>query len=63
MPPDKKTELCRLFENTSKTTGRRYLVGNLSFTSKLLILPNDRALEGEPQWTAFVVEKPPKGAN
>ena len=55
MIPDKKIELCRLYENVSKM-GKRYL---LSFTSKLLLLPNETR-EGEPQWTAWVVEKPPK---
>ena len=52
--------LCRLYENTSKTTGRRYFVGNLSFTSKLLILRNDEAKEGEPQWTLFLAEREQK---
>jgi len=45
---DKLIPLCRLYENTSKTTGKKYFVGNLSFTSKLLILRNDEAKEGEP---------------
>lgn len=58
MIPDKKIELCRLYENVSKT-GKRYLVGNLSFTTKLLILPNEPK-ESEPQWTAWVVEKLPR---
>jgi len=40
---DKLVKLCGLYENTSKTTGKRYFVGNLSFTSKLLILRNDAA--------------------
>jgi hypothetical protein len=54
---DKLIPLCRLYENTSKTTGKRYFVGNLSFTSKLLILHNDEAKEGEPQWTLFLAER------
>ena len=57
---DKLIPLCRLYENTSKTTGKRYFVGNLSFTSKLLILRNDEAQEGEPQWTLFLAEREQK---
>jgi len=57
---DKLIPLCRLYENTSKTTGKRYFVGNLSFTSKLLILRNDEAKEGEPQWTLYVAEREQK---
>lgn len=58
--PDKLIPLCKLYENTSKTTGKRYFVGNLSFTSKLLIFSNDEAKEGEPQWTVFLAEREPK---
>jgi hypothetical protein len=57
---DKLIPLCRLYENTSKTTGKRYFVGNLSFTSKVLILRNDEAQEGEPQWTLFLTEREQK---
>ena len=60
---DKLIPLCRLYENTSKTTGKRYFVGNLSFTSKLLILRNDEAKEGEPQWTLFLTEREQKPAD
>jgi hypothetical protein len=57
---DKLIPLCRLYENTSKTTGKRYFVGNLSFTAKLLLLQNEEAKEGEPQWTLFLTEREPK---
>ena len=57
---DKLIPLCRLYENTSKTTGKRYFVGNLSFTAKLLLLRNDEAKEGEPQWTLFLAEREQK---
>jgi len=57
---DKLIPLCRFYENTSKTTGKKYFVGNLSFTAKLLILRNDEAKEGEPQWTLFVAEREQK---
>ncbi|HJY84456.1 MAG TPA: hypothetical protein VKK81_25670 [Candidatus Binatia bacterium] len=57
---DKLIPLCRLYENTSKTTGKRYFVGNLSFTAKLLLLENKDAREGEPQWTLFLAEREQK---
>ena len=44
---DKLIPLCKLYENPSKTTGKRYFVGNLSFTSKLLIFQNEDAKDGE----------------
>jgi hypothetical protein len=53
-------KLCGLYENVSKTTGKTYYVGNLSFSSKLLLLQNDQAGEGEPGWTLFLVEREPK---
>lgn len=58
--PDKLIPLCRLYENTSKTTGKRYFVGNLSFTSKVLLFQNDEAKDGEPGWTLFIAEREPK---
>jgi hypothetical protein len=57
---DTRIPLCRLYENTSKTTGKRYFVGNLSFTSKLLIFQNDDAKDGEPGWTVFIAEREQK---
>jgi hypothetical protein len=57
---EKLIPLCRLYENTSKTTGKRYLVGALSFTSKVLILRNDEAKDGEPQWTLYLAERTQK---
>jgi hypothetical protein len=57
---DKLIALCRLYENTSKTTGRKYFVGNLSFTSKLLVFQNEDAKDGEPGWTIFLSEREPK---
>src|SRR5262249_47850359 len=60
MQQDTLVPLCRLYENTSKTTGRKYFVGNLSFTAKLLLLENKDAREGEPGWTLFVVEREPR---
>ena len=52
--------LCRLYENVSKTTGKRYFVGNLSFSSKLLLFRNDDAQDGEPQWTLYLAEREQK---
>ena len=57
---DKLVPLCKLYENVSKTTGRRYFVGNLSFASKLLIFPNEEAKDGDPQWAVFLAEREPK---
>ena len=57
---DKLIPLCKLYENVSKTTGKRYFVSNLSFTSKLLVFQNEEAKEGEPQWTVFLAEREPK---
>lgn len=58
--PDKLIPLCKLYENVSKTTGKRYFVGNLSFTAKLLIFQNEDAKDGEPQWTVFLAEREPQ---
>lgn len=57
---DKLIPLCRLYENMSKTTGRKYFVGNLSFTAKLLLLENKDAKDGEPQWTLYLAEREQK---
>jgi len=59
---DKLIPLCKLYENVSKTTGKRYFVGTLSFTSKLLVFQNEDAKEGEPQWTVFLAEREQKPA-
>lgn len=58
--PDKMIPFCKLYENVSRTTGKRYLVGTLSFTSKLLIFPNEDAKDGEPQWSVFLTEREQK---
>lgn len=60
MVQDKLIPLCKLYENVSKTSGKRYFVGNLSFTSKLLVFSNEDAKEGEPGWTLFLAEREPK---
>jgi hypothetical protein len=57
---DTLIKLCGLYENVSKTTGKKYFVGNLSFTAKLLLLENKDAKEGEPQWTLFLAEREQK---
>ena len=58
--PEKLIPLCKLYGNVSKTTGKRYFVGNLSFGAKLLILQNESAQPGEPTWTVFLAEREPK---
>lgn len=60
--PDTLIPLCRLYENTSKTSGKRYFVGNLSFTSKVVLLQNPGAKEGEPGWTLYITSREPKPA-
>jgi hypothetical protein len=60
MPDNRMIPLCKLYENTSKTTGKKYFVGNLSWSSKLLIFQNDDAKESEPGWTVFIAEREPK---
>jgi hypothetical protein len=57
---DKLVKLCHLYENVSKTSGKRYFGGTLSFTSKLLILQNENARPREPQWTVFLAKREPK---
>lgn len=57
---DKLIPLCKLYENVSKATGKKYFTGNLSFTSKLIVFQNEDAKEGEPQWTVFLAEREPK---
>ena len=47
-----------------KKDGKTYLVGRNSFTSKLLILPNDeKASDKEPDFWVFVVEDEVKPKN
>lgn len=58
--PDKLIPFCKLYENTRKMTVKRYFVGTLSFTSKLLIFQNENAKEGEPGWTLFITEREQK---
>jgi hypothetical protein len=59
MPADTLIPLCKLYENTSKA-GRKYYVGNLSFTAKLVLLQNLDATDGAPQWTLYISERTPK---
>jgi hypothetical protein len=59
------TKLCGVYKNVSAKTGKTYLTGRLSFTSKLLILPNlDKQQDSEPDFNVFLVpldEKPRNG--
>lgn len=54
-------KLCGLFENTSAKTGKPYYVGYLG-AAKLLLLRDDKAAEGQPQWTLFIAERPERKA-
>jgi hypothetical protein len=60
MPDQRLIKLCGLFENVSKTTGKKYFAGNLSFTAKLLIFQDENAKAGEPGWTVFLAEREQK---
>jgi hypothetical protein len=60
MADNRMIPVCRLYENVSKTTGKRYFVGNLSSSSKILIFENTDAKEGEPGWTVFIAERESK---
>ena len=43
MMADKMIKLCGLYQNVSQTSGKPYFVGTLSYTSKLLLFPNEQA--------------------
>jgi hypothetical protein len=51
---DNKIQIARLFENESKA-GNRYYIGLLNGSTKLLMLKNARAQEGEPDWNLFIL--------
>lgn len=49
--------LCRLYENTSKRTGNRYLAGTLTYTTKVLGFESEDE-NGNPCWQVYVQERP-----
>lgn len=52
-----KVKLCGLWKQKRKKDGKTYLVGRNSFTSKLLVMPNDdKKADNEPDFWVFVVE-------
>lgn len=50
-------KLAGLYENTSAKTGKTYFVGYLG-SAKVLILRDERAEPGQPQWALFIAERP-----
>lgn len=50
-------KLGRVFENTSKKSGKRYFSGRLG-AARIVIMHNDRG-ENENEWTIFVQDPPP----
>lgn len=48
-----------LYQNKSQKTGDTYLIGYLG-EAKIVVFRNKEAKEGEPQWKAFIQERPPK---
>ncbi|MBF0461684.1 MAG: hypothetical protein HQL87_09835 [Magnetococcales bacterium] len=53
-----RAKLGGLYEKTS-AKGLRYFVGYFG-GFKLLMMPNDKAAQGEPEWNLFAVERAPK---
>ena len=51
--------LAGLYENVSGRTGATYFMGYLG-KAKLVMLKARDAKEGEPGWTLYVQERPPK---
>jgi len=53
--------LTGLYENKSRKDGSTYFSGVLG-GAKVLLLKDNKAAEGAPQWTLFVTERAPKPA-
>lgn len=53
--------LTGLYENKSRKDGSTYFSGVLGGV-KVLMLKDNKAAEGAPQWTLFVTERAPKPA-
>lgn len=52
-----KVKLCGLYKQKRKRDGKTYLVGRNSYSSKLLVLPNDdKKSASEPDFWVFAVE-------
>lgn len=48
--------LCRLYQNESQRTGKRYLAGLLSYTTKLVGFQEETA-DGQTVWQLYVQER------
>lgn len=53
--------LCRIYQNESQRTGKPYLVGNLTYTTKLIGFESEDE-SGNVCWQLYVQERPPKGS-
>lgn len=65
--PAKMVKLCGVYKNKRQKDNKTYLAGRLSFSSKLLILPNPEKTgpnDGQPDFNVLIVEdeaKPREG--
>ena len=57
--PDTMIPLCRLYQNTSQKTGKAYLLGNLTYTTKIIGFPSEDE-HGNSCWQLFIQEREPK---
>ncbi len=53
--------LCRLYQNESQRTGKSYLLGSLTFTTKIVGFQAEDD-QGNACWQLYIQERPPKGA-
>lgn len=51
--------LCRMYENESKNTGKPYLAGNLTYTTKILGFQAEDD-QGNACWQLYIQERPQK---
>lgn len=50
--------LCRVYQNVSQRTGKPYLVGSLSYTTKIVGFQEETA-DGQTVWQLYIQERPP----
>ena len=48
--------LTGMYERTSAKTGLMYFTGRLNMGSRMLLLPNLKAEEGDPPWELFIAD-------
>lgn len=62
-PPAKMVKMCGVYKNRRQSDNKMYLAGRLSFSSKLLILPNPEKKndsDGQPDFNVLIVEEDAK---